>query len=326
MNRSSILFTAILLLSLIPASASEDIRLNQLGYHPESRKFAIIIGSDETEFRITNETDGKTVFKGTLSSPQSWSQSGETGRQADFSLFDKTGRYRLKVNGKEPSHPFSISPDVYSDVAKASMRSYYFQRCSYDLTKEFAGKWARAAGHPDTAVYFHPSSGRDSGSLNSPGGWYDAGDFGKYIVNSGISTGTLLAFYENYPDQFSDKSLRIPESGNGLPDILDEIKVNLDWMKTMQDEDGGVFFKVTTKKFPGYIMPQEDSAERFVIGKSTSSALNFAAVMAMAGRAYADFDKDYASDCVNRAKRAWKWALKHPNVAFSNPSDIKTGE
>ncbi|MFP4014635.1 MAG: glycoside hydrolase family 9 protein [Chitinispirillaceae bacterium] len=326
MNRSSILFTAILLFSTLPTIASEEIRLNQLGFHPESRKFAIVIDTDETEFQVISASDGKTAFKGALSSPQSWSQSGETGRQADFTSFDTPGKYRIKIKGKDPSHPFSISKDVFSDVAKASMRSYYFQRCSFELTKKLAGKWARAAGHPDTAVTFHPSSGKKSGKMSSPGGWYDAGDFGKYIVNSGISTGTLLAFYENYPDVFPDKTLRIPESGNGRPDILDEIKVNLDWMKTMQDEDGGVFFKLTTKKFPGYIMPDQDTTERFIIGKSTSSALNFAAVMAMAGRIYTDFDKDYAADCIKRAKKAWKWAREYPDSAFSNPSDVQTGE
>jgi endoglucanase len=176
-------------------------------------------------------------------------------------------------------------------------------------------------------VSFHPSSGRaGAGKRSSPGGWYDAGDFGKYIVNSGISVGTLLAFYENFPEYFPDKSLDIPESGNGRPDILDEVKFNLDWMKTMQDGDGGAFFKLTTLSFPGYIMPDEDKGERFIIGKSTTSSLNFAAAMAMAGRIYAPFDKAYADDCAARAKRAWDWAVKNPDVPFANPQDVKTGE
>ncbi len=304
----------------------EEIRLNQLGYYPESRKTAIIINSDATDFQIVDSTDKKVVFSGKLSKPISWSQSGETGRQADFSSLKTPGTYQLQVAGKELSYQFSISSSVLKEVARASMRSYYFQRCSFSLDKEYAGKWARAAGHSDTAVPFHQSSGKTEGVLNSPGGWYDAGDFGKYIVNSGITVGTLLSFYENFPKYFADKSLNIPESGDGKPDILSEVKVNLDWMKTMQDGDGGVFFKLTTLTFPGYILPEQDTMQRYIIGKSTSSTLNFAAVMAMAARVYTPFDSLFAKQCLQSALSAWAWAEKNPSVAFNNPSDVRTGE
>jgi endoglucanase len=310
----------------------EDIRINQTGFYPSSRKVAVVINSiatsDATEFQIVRASDGRSVFRGNLSAPITWAQSGETGRQADFSILDNPGRYKLVLNNKNKteSYPFYISSDIYRDAARASTRTFYFQRCSHELSDKLAGKWARAAGHPDTAVSFHPSSGQSSGKMSSPGGWYDAGDFGKYMVNSGITVGTLLSFYENYPNYFPDRSLNIPESGNGRPDILDEIKYNLDWMKTMQDKDGGVFFKLTTLTFPGYIMPDKDEGERYVIGKSTSSALNFAAAMAMAGRVYAAFDRQYAADCIARARRAWDWAQKNNNIPFKNPSDVKTGE
>ena len=310
----------------------EDIRINQTGFYPNSRKVAVVINSNATadaaEFKVVRISDGRPVFSGNLSAPIKWAKSGETGRRADFSILDSPGRYKLVLNNKNKteSYPFYISTDIYRDAAVASMRTFYFQRCSHELTEKLAGKWARAAGHPDTAVSFHPSSGHSEGKLNSPGGWYDAGDFGKYIVNSGITVGTLLAFYENFPNYFPDRSLNIPESGNGRPDILDEVKYNLDWMKTMQDTCGGVFFKLTTLTFPGYIMPEKDKGERFAIGKSTTSALNFAAAMAMAGRVYAPFDRQYAADCIERAKRAWDWAQENPNASFKNPEDVKTGE
>jgi len=313
-------------------AADADIRLNQIGYYPGSRKVAVVISNSgnaaATEFQVVRVSDGRPVFSGKLSAAAQWAESGETGKQADFSILDAPGRYKLVLNdkGRSESYPFSVASDIYGDAAKASMRAYYFQRCSFELTEKYAGVWARAAGHPDTKVSFHPSSGRDSGSASSSGGWYDAGDFGKYIVNSGITVGTLLAFYENFPTYFPDNSLNIPESGNGVPDILDEVKYNLDWMKTMQDADGGVFFKLTTLTFPGYIMPEEDKGERYIIGKSTTSALNFAAAMAVAGRVYAPFDKTYAADCAARAKRAWEWAEKNPDAAFANPADVKTGE
>jgi len=308
-----------------------NIRLNQAGYYPNSRKVAVVIGggsASATEFQVVRVSDGRPVFIGKLSSALSWSESGETGRQADFSILDVPGQYNIVLNDKDKSesYPFYVDADIYGDAAKASMRAYYFQRCSFELAGKHAGKWARAAGHHDTLVSFHPSTGRDSGSISSSGGWYDAGDFGKYIVNSGITVGTLLAFYENFPAYFGDKSLNIPESGNNLPDILDEIRFNLDWMLTMQDRDGGVFFKLTTLTFPGYVMPADDNGSRYIIGKSTTSALNFAAAMAMAGRVYAPFDKAFAQKCISAAKTAWEWAVENPDVRFVNPEDVKTGE
>jgi len=314
----------------------ENIRLNQLGYYPESRKVAVVINesgnSAPTGFLIVAVPGNKTVFRGRLSKELEWKESGEKGWRADFSSFREPGRYKLVLLGNVPhkseSYPFDISDNVFKDVATASMRTFYFQRCSHPLRREFAGKWSRNTGHRDNAVTFHPSSGRwaGEGPYSSPGGWYDAGDFGKYIVNSGITVGTLLAFYENFPGYFPDRSLNIPESGNGRPDILDEVRWNLDWMTTMQDNDGGVFFKLTTLTFPGYIMPEEDRGERFIIGKSTTSALNFAATMAQAGRVYMPFDSVFAAGAVQRAVRAWDWAVKNPNVPFRNPEDVKTGE
>jgi len=314
----------------------ENIRLNQLGYYPDSRKVAVVINESgkaaPTGFIIVTVPGNQIVHRGKLSDPIEWKESGETGWRADFSDLKAPGRYKLVLLGDVPhrseSYQFVIGNDVLKAVANASMRTFYFQRCSAPLTQKFAGKWARAAGHPDNAVTFHPSSGRweGEGTHSSPGGWYDAGDFGKYVVNSGITVGTLMAFYENFPGYFPDKSLNIPESGNGRPDILDEVKVNLDWMLTMQDKDGGVFHKLTTLTFPGYIMPVEDKGQRFIIGKGTTAALNFAASMAQAGRVYAPFDSAFAKRCVESAVKAWDWAVKNPNVPFRNSEDVKTGE
>ncbi len=171
----------------------------------------------------------------------------------------------------------------------------------------------------------HTSTGK-TGTISSPGGWYDAGDFGKYVVNAGISVGTLLSFYENFNDFFADSSILIPESGNGENDLLDEVKYELDWLKTMQDEDGGVFHKLTTLSFDAFIMPEDATRDRYAIGKSTASALDFAAVMAMAGRIYTNYDSAYAADCVARAENAWAWAKANPAIYFKNPSDVYTGE
>ncbi|MDR0907760.1 MAG: glycoside hydrolase family 9 protein [Rikenellaceae bacterium] len=226
----------------------------------------------------------------------------------------------------KPTPEKSAIPTSSEELAKILTKSYYYQRASLSLEPAYAGKWSRAAGHPDTHVAYHPSTGHSEGFLSSPGGWYDAGDYNKYVVNAGISVGQLLAAHEAAPGVFADGALNIPESGNGQNDLLDEVKWELDWMKTMQDTDGGVFFKITSKVFCGMVMPAADNLERWVVGKSTTSALDFAAVMAMASRVYATYNAAYAADCLARAERAWGWAVANPSVAYRNPSDISTGE
>lgn len=165
-----------------------------------------------------------------------------------------------------------------------------------ELTEEFAGIYARPMGHPDTAARYHSLLGKElMATFASPKGWYDAGDYGKYIVNSGISTYTLLQLYQHNKEYFKTLSLNIPESKNDVPDILDEIRWNLEWMLTMQDpEDGGVFHKLTTKQFSGTVVPDRDTKPRFAIGKSNTATWNFVAVLALASEIYKPYDSEFS--------------------------------
>jgi endoglucanase len=210
------------------------------------------------------------------------------------------------------------------------MRSYYGQRCgiAVDLGPEFPG-YKHPACHLEGA--YHPSSGK-TGPKPASGGWHDAGDYGRYVVNSGISTGTLLWAYEFYGSRLKNVNLALPESGNGLPDMLNEIKWNLDWMASMQDDDGGVWHKQTSEKFCDFIMPEKDKLISYVIGigkepfKSSCATGDFAAVMAIAGRVYQPFNPAYANRCSKAAQKAFEWLGKHVNVPFRNPPGVSTGE
>ena len=195
-----------------------------------------------------------------------------------------------------------------------------------------AGVYARGAGHLNEAVRYHPDLGKAVDTrLASPGGWYDAGDYGKYIVNAGVTTSLLLMTYERFGGLFPDGRCNIPESGNGQSDLLDEIRYELDWFMTMQDADGGVFFKVTPLRFAQKVLPENDPSAHFVIGKSTTSTLNFAAVMATAARIYEPMDPSYAKRCIEMAEAAWQWALENPSVAYQQGpgsaqyQDVHTG-
>lgn len=311
--------------SLLSFSQTGAIRINQLGYYPTANKIAIVVFPKATTFEIVNIQDNKVELTGSLSTKLFWKDAGDSIKRCDFSSLTKPGTYKIRIPGFGESYPFEISTTVLRKAAYASLKSYYYQRSSFELTAPYAGLWARPAGHPDTQCILHSSTGK-SGTISSPGGWYDAGDYGKYVINAGISVASMLSFYENFNTFFADRTIHIPESGNGKNDLLDEVKYELDWLKTMQDEDGGVFFKLTTLSFSGMVMPAADKAARYVIGKTTTSALDFAAMMAMAGRIYQDYDADYAADCITRAKNAWAWAKAHPAIYFKNPSDVSTGE
>ncbi|HEY3372774.1 MAG TPA: glycoside hydrolase family 9 protein [Prolixibacteraceae bacterium] len=319
------LFTILFSWSMIAYPQTGAIRINQLGYYPTANKIAVVVFTKASTFEVINVQDNTVELTGSLSPKIFWKDAGDSIQRCDFSALTKIGTYKIRIPGFGESYPFEISNTVLRKAAYASLKSYYYQRCSFELTAPYAGLWARVAGHPDTQCILHSSTGK-TGKISSPGGWYDAGDYGKYVINAGISVASMLSFYENFNTFFADGTIHIPESGNGKNDLLDEVKYELDWLKTMQDMDGGVFFKLTTLQFSGFIMPSADKADRYAIGKTSASALDFAAMMAMAGRIYKDYDADYAADCIVRAENAWIWAKANPAIYFKNPSDVATGE
>ncbi|HEX7070251.1 MAG TPA: glycoside hydrolase family 9 protein [Rhodothermales bacterium] len=322
------------------ASAQESIRLNQLGFYPDGPKAAVVVGATGDDFAVVDAASGETVFRGALGAESEWEPSAERVRRADFSAFATPGTYVLRADGAGTSYPFEIAEAVIEPVAKGAIKGYYYQRMSTPLLPEHAGKWARAAGHPDDHVLIHPSAASDTRPagtvIAASKGWYDAGDFNKYIVNSGITMGTLLSAYEDFPGKAAALDLNIPESGNDVPDLLDEILWNLRWMLAMQDPaDGGVYAKLTAPQFEGMIMPAEAKSPRYVVQKSTPAALDFAAVTAQAARVFRGFEDTYpglADSCLTASIAAWQWARRNPEVMYNQRAmneqfdpDVTTG-
>ncbi|MCL2260347.1 MAG: glycoside hydrolase family 9 protein [Fibromonadales bacterium] len=301
-------------------------RINQLGYGEQAKKILVYKATDAQAVEFRDLSNGKTALTSPLSAPGVWEYSGETVRKADFSALKK-GLYAAYINGNRISDNIVVQNNVYEDVYIAALKWFYYQRASTALSPEFAGKWARAAGHPDTEVYYFPENGKPAGwKISSPKGWYDAGDYGKYIVNSGISVFTLLQLYEHFENEVKKLSLNIPESKSKTPDILEEVRWNLDWMLTMQDTDGGVFHKLTTARFCGHIMPDADTAKRYVVMKTTPATLDFAAVMAQAARIYKPFDAKFSQQALAAAEKAFDWASKNPSIMFKQPDGVFTGQ
>lgn len=309
---------------LTAQETASKIRLNQIGFYPDAPKLAVIADYKDSDFQIKSLSSGEIVFKSRVSDLHSSDFTPEKTRIADFSTVTKPGIYELILPGQGDSYSFEIKPKVFTNLTKGLIKGFYYQRMSTPLLSQFAGKWSRAAGHPDTQVIVHPAAAsvnRPAGTIIScPRGWYDAGDYNKYIVNSGITMGTLLSLYEDFPAYFDTLKLNIPESGDGAPDLLNEILWNLRWMFTMQDSyDGGVYNKVTNANFDAFIMPSLAITPRYVVPKGTAATLDFAAVMAQSSRIFSKFKKVFpglADSCIKSAEKAWTWAVKNPNVAY----------
>lgn len=323
-------------------STETRVQLNQVGFYPDAPKRAVVTGVPApSTFHVIALERGDTLRTGSLGALTTAPHAGDRVRLADFSSVTMPGRYVVDVPGVGRSHPFVIGATVHDAVARAALKGFYFQRVSAALPEAYAGRWQRAAGHPDTSVQVHPSAAtaaRPAGTqLAAPRGWYDAGDYNKYIVNSGISTATVLSLYEDFPAYADTLRTDIPESSNALPDVLDEALWNVRWMQQMQDpDDGGVYHKLTAASFEGMeVAPAEATAPRYVVQKSTAATLDFAAVMAQASRLFRRFDEPHparADSFLAAARQAWQWAQANPSVIYDQgrlneqfDPDIQTG-
>jgi endoglucanase len=301
------------------------VLLSQVGYLPLDAKLATVRGAKDGEFRVRSAASNRVALKGRLGPAISDAASGDNVRIADFSAVRSEGMYRLET-AEGASDQFLVRPQVYKDALRLTMRGFYGQRCGCAV--DLGGGYKHPACHGAGA--YHATSGK-SGALASHGGWHDAGDYGRYVVNSGISTGTLLWAWELYPRALSALALDIPESGGKVPEYLAEVRWNLEWMLSLQDDDGGVWHKQTSEHFCAFIMPQADTLTSYVIGtgaapyKSTCATGDLAAVMAIAARCYAACDADFSQRCLVAARKAWTWATAHPDVTFKNPPSISTG-
>lgn len=331
------LFVLVFLLLYVPFSVFSQrlIRVNQIGYISDAPKVATVANMDASNFEVKDFESGQIVYRGNLGKGKFWSQSNENIQKIDFSEFKKPGKYVLQVD-EEISFPFVISnsSDIFHDLSVASIRAFYYWRSSCELKAPYSVfkgvDYARPLGHPDTLVFIHQSAATEKRPvgfpLSSPKGWYDAGDYNKYVVNAGITLHQMVLSYEMFSAYYDTLSLNIPKDDTTVCDFFNELKWEYDWLFTMQDPyDGGVYHKLTTLRFCSFVMPDKDDADRYMVKKSTAATLDFAAEMAMCARVFRDKDSAYADKALKAAVRAWEWAERNPNVLFDNPEDVRTG-
>lgn len=299
------------------------IYFNQIGYLPDAKKIAILT-HDADSFSLCESKTGETVYEGSLqlfNNAVPDAASGDITYRADFSDFRCEGEYVLRAGGAVSS-PFAIQRAVYHPLKIDLIRSYYFQRCGCALTEPYAGRYTHACCHHARAALWDDTSVQ----LELSGGWHDAGDYGRYVTAAATALAHMLYAFELFPDRFTD-SLNIPESGNGIPDLLNECRYELTWLLKMQRDDGGVFHKVSTWRHAPFLMPEHDTAPLFAYAVATPATADFAAVTALASRIYAPYDAEFSARLKAAALRSWSFLQKHPElIAFSNPPGSGTGE
>jgi endoglucanase len=317
------LIIVILPLELIKA----NVFINQAGYLSNLPKI-FYTDSATDSFYVVDVSTGNVAFKdGLFYSVSNDPATGLTLYGGEFSSLETDGSYFIRLSNGDSSFIFTITPDVFEDALNKTLKGYYFQRCGTALLQANAGVYFHPTCHSEDG-YYHSSTGQ-SGFRLTTGGWHDAGDYGKYIVNAGISVGTLLLAYENFPEKFNMDDLNIPESGNGVPDLLDEVRYELEWFLTMQKDNGGIYFKITKEQFESFIMPNNDSGTRYIYELSSNATADFAAVMAMAARIFQTYDSQFGEQCLNASLLGWNYLSSNPTIVppggFTNPSGTFTG-
>ena len=290
-------------------------RINQEGYVPGFPVHVVLLTGGEV--RVTNP-EGKTVFtvpKGELRKDDA---SGDCVRMAVIPPLE-AGEYTLE-NGEE-RRTFFVRPRAWQDVSDALIKGLYFQRCGCVLDPAFAGVYHHPACHTAPAVEWEDRTF----VRRVAGGWHDAGDYGKYTGPGAVTAAHMIYAWKLFPQGCSD-ALNIPESGNGVPDILNEAKYELDWLLEMQRSDGAFYHKLTKAQFAPFIMPQDDLETEYLMPVSHCATAAASACLALAARVWQIFSPAFANRALIAAKRAWDWLQAHPDfVPYRNPDGVRTG-
>jgi endoglucanase len=314
-----------------PVTISKHIKLDQFGYFPKSKKVAVVVdpqagynaaesfspGTGVNQYQVRRWSDDAVVLTGTLvawNGGATHTQSGDKGWWFDFSTVETAGSYYIyDVVNNAGSYRFEISSNVYDEVMKQAMRMFFYQRINFAKTAPYTdAKWADGAAfegaNQDKHARLYTAKTDATKERDLSGGWFDAGDYNKYTTFTFRTLCSLLETYRIQPAVFTD-NYNIPESANGIADILDEVKWELDWLKRMQDGTGtgGLFLKVGVDNYNSKSPPSIDDNPRYYVGECTSSTLTGSAVFALAGIVYKGIPSlsAYGTDLVNRAKSAW---------------------
>jgi endoglucanase len=306
-------------------AGTNQIRLNSLGFLPENSKQASI-NMECSSFQVKDAATGRVVFEGTATGPRFQDDVNEKVWTADFSTVTDPGEYYLVIPGKGQSVKFPVGNQVYNEAYITSMRAFYLWRCGMEVTGDYHGiRYHQEACHLNDG--FEDYLGKPTGKREGTGGWHDAGDYGKYVVNAGVTLGILFMAWEHFKPQLEKIPLGLPETAPGVPEFLKELKWETDWLLKMQYPDGSgrVSHKLTAVNFEPFIMADMDSSKRYFTDWSSAATADFAAMMAQASRAFKPYDIEYAAKCLTAARLSYTFLKNNQGNKNFDQGDFKTG-
>lgn len=319
-NLLRLLASVVIWIGLVTPTRADDapIRLNTVGFLPDHDKRGSV-AAECTEFAVVRTADGERVFTGRASAPAENADTGERLVTLDFSALRQPGVYAIDLPGVGRSPSFRIASDVYAQPFVTVTRGMYLWRCGTAVRGTYEGQtFAHDACH--TADAFLDFVGGGHVKRDATKGWHDAGDYNKYVVNAGVTVGCMFRAWEDFGDRLKGVSLDIPESGGKTPDFLAEIKWELDWLLTMQADDGSVYHKVSTQRFGGFVMPERETADRFFTSWGSAATADFVAVTSAAARIYRPYDPPFADRCLAAARKSYAFLQARPD---NHPADLR---
>lgn len=337
-------------LASLPLDKPPPILVDQFGYRPGDTKVAVIHQAnaspedDRSLYAYLNDVyqvvdlnhSNRVVYE---NQAHIWKggeinhQSGDRASWFDFSEVNRPGLYAIRnPRTEETSFPFEISDAVYREVLVTATRMFFYQRSGFAKRPPFADRrWTDDAaflgpGQDTEARYVYDKENADL-ERDMRGGWFDAGDTNKYVTFAADSLHHLLTAYSQNPDIWTD-DFNIPESGNGIPDLLDELVFELDWLQRMQDEDGGAFIKLGTLDFNYARRPSLDKRPRFYGPKCSSSTIALAGMLAHAALIFQKIPElqAIAPTLGQKAQLSWDWYTNHPQQTDCDSQAIKSGD
>lgn len=290
-------------------------RINQSGYASGLPVIAAVLGNGPVTLK---NAAGEIVRSAAFDAPQTDPASGDAVTLVDLGVLE-AGTYELESDAGRRRLTVCASP--WNTVTHALIKGLYYQRCGCGLLPEHAGIYAHPPCHTAPAQEWTDQSV----SRRITGGWHDAGDYGKYVAPGAVTVAHLLYTWKLFP-QGCGNDLNIPETGSGIPDILNEARFELEWILQMQRSDGSFHHKLTKSHFAAFIMPQDDLEQEYLMPVCWCATADAAACLALAFRVYHSFDEPFANRMLLAAKHAWTWLQAHPDfVPFMNPEGVRTG-
>ncbi len=310
------------------------IRINQLGYLPQSVKVAVLMSLDSigvNDFDVVDAETGKSVSNIDMVTPMGRYGNMQSTYRLNFTKLEKPGRYYIQV-GKIKSPEFPINTNVYDGTADFVLNYMRQQRCGYN-------PFLKDSCHQhDGYIEYHPTK---SGQwIDVRGGWHDAGDYLQYTTTSANAIYQMLLAYQSNPESFGDEyGANGLKGANGIPDIVDEIKWGLDWLDRMNPEKGELYNQIADDRdHASFRRPTEDKVD-YGYGPGTgrpvyfcsgepqqrgqfinatrgvaSTAGKFTSAFALGSRVLAEFYPEFAERIRQKAIDAYEEGIKKPGV------------